>query len=299
MSLLLTLGCQDEARNEVRAAAMPAKVDVQGPVVARVDGEPVSLEDVRQTVEATGLSPADALARLEAETLLADYAQRAGYGGSKQDERAIDAARVRALLRVAVERGTAPEDISEADVKARFDVVRSQRERSEGRRFLQVLFRVEQPAQEATAKAAATELLEQIRGLSGDEAQARLGSYPAKSVRDGVTVVREHVADAQKNGTLAAPLEQAVFSVEPPKLVAEVVKTSFGYHVVAVQGTVAAVTLDFSEAQPLIRQTLSLEARTRALDALIAKLKVDRPIRYDEAAIAKGLADDKILGDGM
>ncbi len=291
--------CDDEPRRATTSAARPAKADVQGPIIARIDGEPVSLEDVQQTVDATGLSPADALARIEAETLLAEHARRSGYGKSKQDERAIEGARVRALLRVAVERGTAPHEIAAAEVKQRFDEVRKKQERPEGRAVTHVLFRSEDAVQDAKAEAAASELLERARLLSADERRRLFESYPSKSERDGLRVTREKIADARADAGLVPAFVQAIFGAKQPQLVSAVVRTSFGYHVINVDGVVPALTLNYSDVEPAIRQALSIEARSIALEQLVSKLRAESTVQFHEPAIASGLADDNILGAGM
>lgn len=306
MSVVLSTACGGEprAKSPAPATATATKAQVQGPIVARVDGEPVSLDDVQQTVLATGLSPAEALGRIEAEALLAEHARRTGYGGSKKDERAIEAARVRVLLRVEIERGTAPEQIPAAAVKERFEQVRKKRDRPEGRAVLHVLFRVEggvqeNGAQEQKARLAAQQLLDKVRSLSAQDVRSALESYPPKSERDGLPIVRERIGDARKGQGLAAPFEQAIFATSTPQLIREIVRTSFGYHVIFVEAIVPAESLNFGDAESAVRQALSTEIRAKALETLLARLKAEGAIQYHEAAIRKGLSDDKLLGEGM
>lgn len=76
---------------------------VAGPVVARVNGEPIGLEEVRAVCAAAGLAPAEALARLVDERVLGQYAEARGYGDLAETHKAVEGARVRALLGEAIE----------------------------------------------------------------------------------------------------------------------------------------------------------------------------------------------------
>ena len=74
-----------------------------GPVVARVNGEAIGLEEVRAVCAASGLSPELALARLVDERVLAQYAEQRGYGDLAETQTELARARVRALLGQTVE----------------------------------------------------------------------------------------------------------------------------------------------------------------------------------------------------
>ena len=87
------------------AAPRADEARVQGMVVARVNGDAISLEEVRKVCAASGLAPEDALARLVEERLLAQHAEARGYGDLAETRAAVTRARVRALLEEQVERG--------------------------------------------------------------------------------------------------------------------------------------------------------------------------------------------------
>jgi hypothetical protein len=72
-------------------------------VVARVNGDVVTLRQVRELCRQTGVSPEAALARLVDELLLAQYAEARGYAELRTTRRELERARVRALLEQAVE----------------------------------------------------------------------------------------------------------------------------------------------------------------------------------------------------
>ena len=95
----------------------------RGAVVARVDGAPIGLDEVRELCERTGLAPRAALERLVDERLLAHAALARGYQRSRQVAREGQRAGVQALLAAAVERGNLPEEVPLAEARERFDRV--------------------------------------------------------------------------------------------------------------------------------------------------------------------------------
>jgi len=74
-------------------------------VVARVNGEPIGLNEVRAVCAASQLSPEEAFQRVIDERLLAQYARARGYGELSASKQELERARVRALLEQVVERG--------------------------------------------------------------------------------------------------------------------------------------------------------------------------------------------------
>jgi hypothetical protein len=92
----------------------------RGTVVARVDGVPIGLDEVRELCVSTGLTPRAALARLEDERLLARAALARGYQHSRELVKESERAGVQVLLAEDVEHGNAPEEIPLAEVRARY-----------------------------------------------------------------------------------------------------------------------------------------------------------------------------------
>lgn len=119
---LLLWACGGDGAGE---RATPRRSHARGPIVARVQGTPIGLEEVRELAQATGLSPRDALSRLEDAVLLQQKAEALGYQRSGLVQREARRALVRALLEEAVEARVRPESIPEADLRARFDSERA------------------------------------------------------------------------------------------------------------------------------------------------------------------------------
>jgi hypothetical protein len=119
--LLLWAACGDAARER----SGPRRSHARGPVVARVQGTPITLEEVRELSLAAGLSPRDALARLEDALLLEHDAEQRGYQRSELVVRETRRALVRALLAQTVEAEVRPDAIPDADLRARFESERA------------------------------------------------------------------------------------------------------------------------------------------------------------------------------
>ncbi len=98
--VLLWSACGEGASPGSSGAGLAARAT--GPVVARVNGDPIGLDEVRTVCASSGLSPEQALARLEDERLLAQYAEARGYG-ALVSRLELERARARALLEQAVD----------------------------------------------------------------------------------------------------------------------------------------------------------------------------------------------------
>jgi hypothetical protein len=116
--LLLLWACGGDGADE-RAA--PERMHARGPIVAHVQGTAIGLEQVRELAQATGLSPRDALSRLEDAVLLQQRAEQLGYQRSELVQRETRRALVQALLAETVEAEVKPEAVPDAELRARFE----------------------------------------------------------------------------------------------------------------------------------------------------------------------------------
>jgi hypothetical protein len=117
--LLLLWACGGDDGTGARAG--PGRTQARGPIVARVEGTPIGLEQVRELAQATGLSPRDALSRLEDAVLLQQQAEQLGYQRSELVQRETRRALVQALLAETVEAEVRPEGVPDAELRARFE----------------------------------------------------------------------------------------------------------------------------------------------------------------------------------
>jgi hypothetical protein len=119
LALGLLPACQEQQ------AANAGRVDVaraRGEVVARVDGSSVGLDEVRELCERMGLTPREALSRLVDERLLAKEALRRGYQRTTLSPEETKRMLVQALLAREIEARHAPESLTQAELRARFDL---------------------------------------------------------------------------------------------------------------------------------------------------------------------------------
>ena len=291
LSAGLALACSGA---ETGPVAKQVHRQARGPVVATVDGDPITLSEIEELVQATELSPREALARLENERVLAAYAEGRGYGKAADAE--LKRARVRALLASAVEVGNAPSEISSEEVSARFEAVRAREEKPETRSVMHVLFKIESAADEAKAAAGAQALLRELQAAgSADQVVAILTKLPEKGAHAGVQIVRE-TGEATRAGTLQKPFVDSVFAASAPGVLPATVRTTLGLHVIFLKAIKPAVGMSLADSEQGIRRQLSTEKRSEALAQLIEQLKVKDPVVLDEAFVRKALADDSLLG---
>jgi hypothetical protein len=102
-----------------------------GSVVATVNGSPIGIEDVRELVLHTGLSPREALARLE-DALLVEQAAAKRPTGDVAAARETRRVLVQVLLAHTVEQEVRPERIPIEQVRERFEQVRGRLNLSAG-----------------------------------------------------------------------------------------------------------------------------------------------------------------------
>lgn len=122
LSLVLAagvFGCQEQ---HAAGGGQVGEARARGEVVARVDGAPIGLEEVRELCERTGLSPREALTRLEDERLLTKEALRRGYQHTALSPEEAQRVLVQALLAREVEAPNGPERLTPAELRARFDL---------------------------------------------------------------------------------------------------------------------------------------------------------------------------------
>jgi peptidyl-prolyl cis-trans isomerase C len=291
----LALGACEQPAAPPRPLTKQAEHSPSGVIVARVNGEPLMLAEVQELSRATGLTPAEALRRLEEERLLAAYAQERGYAQDAQAAHALKQARVRALLKVAVEQGTAPEDVAQAEVAARFEKLKQRDERPELRGVTHVLFKTDGPKSESKARVEAEALLREVGAKASlEEKRALLDAVPEKGQYRGLPVVRESI-EARKDA-LEAPFAEAAFASREPGLVSRVARTTYGFHVILVRDIKPPFRLLLAEHEPAIRTQISIEKRQAALAQLVEELKLKDAPQLDEAFVRRALADDRLLG---
>jgi PPIC-type PPIASE domain len=254
-------------------------------VVASVDGVPIAISEVEQLARDEAFSADDALARLQAEALLAAEAARRGYAAVAEVEQVASQARVQALLRTAVERVTAsPEQVEQAyrESGERF----ASPEKRASRHALASLPKTPTPEQEAAAREFARAALSQLAHAPDLE--------PVWSELSAVTsplfaVSVETLPAVALHGPLVSEFSRALFERSTPGVLREPVRTQYGWHAIVVTEIVPALKVDPASARAELQRELDRDQRERALHTLLRDLQDATGVSYDPA-VQKALA---------
>lgn len=235
------------------------------------------------------MAPQDALARLTAERLLEDEAERRGYGARLETEQVARQALVQALLERAVEQ--APEtQVSQTEIDAAYVAARERFEVPEQRTATHVLAALpRQPSadQDRDARAFIADAIRRLQ--AGGDREATLNALAAEPPGDFSVQVQQLPA-APAHGMFVQEFAEALFSLSAPGVVPEPVRTQFGYHAIVLTHIEPAHATPRAEADATLRSELETKKRKVRADALLLGLKDRTHITYAPDG-AKLLAD--------
>lgn len=269
--------------------ATPA-VSVEGPIAARVDGEPIALSEVEETARASGLTPMEALHRLEQERALLHRAAHVSLHADAEADDATRRASVQALLHARVE-GTIDEStIDRAEIAARYEASRGSWTQPERRASVHVLA----APQNDDARPAAERF---IRGCIARLAAAADPVVEAHAIEaEGAvgrtfTLTVEALPPATRQTGIEEPYLAALFAIpSAPGVAPEPVVTSYGIHAVVLTSIEPSFEMSLAEATPILRRQLVAEHRGAALDALTRSLAAHTSVQVDERVAAVAFA---------
>lgn len=251
---------------------------VGGEVVSTVDGDPITRDDVQRFVDASGLSPREALDLLTREALLMGEATRRGYGKRSEVQLVADQARVQELLKRDIERIQAtPEELAEAYAKQRDRFVQPER-----RRAVHVLAQLPKgasPEAEEAARALATEAAKAF--AIAIDPQSVLEEFAKRSTP--LFKARVEQLPAVPNGAFVPEFSNALFGAAAVGPLAEPVRTEFGYHAIYLVEIIPATSMDLAEASKELGSEIAVAKRKKQLDELVAELRRDARIVVDPA----------------
>ncbi len=283
----------DAARRDAQRAP-EAFAPVDGPVVATVDGEPITLDEVRGAALEAGISPLDALHRLEEERVLYRHALESSSLDPAEAERGARRAAVQALLHHRVEDAVGPDSVTDAELMARYDASRSSFVQPERRTSVHVLARLPPDADETAVAAAERFTRRVITELSREaDPAAAVDRYREEDDPGRVfRIVVEQIPAASRRSSFEAPYLDALFSRSSPGVVAEPVRSTVGFHAIVVTSIEPAFRIPLDEAEPMLRRQILAEHRGAALDALDRELRVRTTVSIDEREASRALAGD-------
>ncbi len=285
-----------------------------GSVVARVQGRAVFARDVAAVAAREGLPLRDALDREVARILLLREAHRRGVARRTEVREAARRISVQRLLYEEVEARVV--EVPERAVRARFERRKEALARPEERFVAHVTFKPvvrsvqsdgeaapvdavdggagratgEDDAAWAVARRHAEALLEEV-GAAEDPAHALVEGWDRWRERLGEGLVRfERMPPVHRDDPLLPEFLDAVFALERPGLVPNLVRTRYGWHVIVVEHIRLARGARYEDVAEELRKEISIERRRERLAELLRDLRARFGVRLREASVRTVLA---------
>jgi parvulin-like peptidyl-prolyl isomerase len=278
IAVSVAVGCGEQVSGLLQGHEPSEVVEVSGDVAGRVNGSAIGVVEVEQLATNGELAPSAALRRLVAERLLAQEARSRGYAVSARTGEATRKAQVQALLEQAVENVAPSDDELEAAYKAQ----RARFEKPEQRQATHLLALLPARASadaERAARAFISQTLVALRAAPDADVAAVLES--AKSHQSSLFQVKlERLPAAPREGKFVPEFAEALFSLTEPGIVAEPVRTEFGYHAIWVTDIIPAFTELRSVAFETLRAELTKHKQKQRLDALLDELRARTAVRF-------------------
>lgn len=293
LGLLVVAACD---RGGGSAAAPGRGARVGGTVAAVVDGEAITVGEVRAELARAGGTPLDALHRVEARLLLAHEAARQGIGAGGGDEFLDRRALVQRLLRD-VEREHPPSSVTDDEVRRVFAESHARWDRPERRTSAHLVVSTDQgplTVADAAAKGLAERLVGEARA-SADPVGLLRARAEAPSGFEHVELRFEELPAFDRSSPIDPSYRDSLFETAAAGVVPRVVWTPFGYNIVVVTGIEPALVATLDTHLETVRGELIDQHRFRALDALTASLRERFPIRFREATVSRLLGDDALF----
>ncbi len=265
-------------------------VTAEGPIAARVDGEPIAVSEVEEAARATGLTPTEALRRLEQERALL---HRAAHVSLQADAEADDASRrasVQALLHDRVEAAIDESTIEDTEIAARYRASRASWMQPERRGSVHVLAAPQNDEARAAAERFIRACIARLAGSTDPAGEARAIAAEGAAGRS-FTLTVEALPPTTRQARIEEPYLAALFAIpSAPGVAPEPVVTSYGIHAVVLTSIEPAFEMTLAEATPILRRQLVAEHRGAALDALTRTLASHTTVQIDERVAAVAFA---------
>lgn len=290
--VLLLVGCESGAAPSGKGGAPKVPFARSGSVdpdriAARVDGEPITLDDVEDLVEMSdgGLGAGEALGALVEQQLLAREAWRRGHRGGSALEIERRRAMARALLGNLGEELTA-EDVPLEDIRQFYeerktvfvhpplrDVVHAVALTGEGKLSDREAEDLARRAAEAVAGAAdARAFQEALKPLRSGEGK-------------GVLKVEDLPPFPGEGSGFDEVFVEAVWGLQGPGSISVPVRTRFGWHVIMMQQDIPERNSSFEEARREIAEGLLPAFKKRETERAIEKLGEKTGVKIYDARL--------------
>ncbi len=259
---------------------------IGGDIVSTVNGHPIHDDSVLSLARSADLDADEALARRQAEELLALEAYRRGFGSSVDAEQQERERLVQALLD-RVNDSVPFESISDDEVSQRFAQQSAALGRPERRKIRQIVVRVDDDA-DPERWDEAERLALRLRGEWQTDPDA-FARYRDVDSLEGFPLQVE-ASGRITQGNLQSLLDAAVFRQPEVGLLSEAYRSSGGWHAIEVTEIEPAVAAVLEDHVDRIRDELANERRRDALIQLADDAEQRFEVEIDEVVAARALA---------
>jgi PPIC-type PPIASE domain len=280
---MAAVGCGSARRERGEHAHGTARVG--GDVISTVDGHPITVGEVQAFANVSGVSPRDALSRLQSEALLAAEAARRGFSRDADVVEVARRGRVQALLQQQIEAIRATDQEVAAAYQKQYARFHTQEQRSS----VHALVRVREGATPEDDRAAQLEAQDILQSLLAAPAPPAGMQQLRRFAGERRAMSVQRIPPVPRDGGLVKPYLDALYSLSAPGIVPDVVRTSFGWHVVVVLQILPATDVTLAEAAPTLRSEIEVEARQQALERLLQALRQDHRV-IDDPRVEHALA---------
>jgi peptidyl-prolyl cis-trans isomerase D len=204
------------------------------------------------------------------------------FEAHKNDFKVPEKRKVRYLL-VDIELLRAKVSVPEADIQREYNANLDQYSTPEQVRASHILFRTE-GKDEATVKAAAEAVLKQAKGGADFAELAKKYSEDESNASKGGDL------DYFQRGRMVPEFDEVVFAMEPGQI-SDLVKTTFGFHIIKLADKRPGTTRSLAEMRQQLTDSLAVQrAQSQAGDlALSLEKQIGKPADLDKVAKAQGL----------
>lgn len=266
-------------------------------VVATVDGQGIALDAVVATAQATALPPSEVVARLVDEELLAREARRRGFGAHPSVHRAVRQSAVQAYLKGELEAKVMPESINRETVARAFEQNIGRFKHAERRESAHILFMVKPKTPPETAEKARRLAEEAIADLRASTDYAATVDRLNGTFREGLQVFAEIVPPLERDAKADVNYLDAMFSLSKPGVVDRPVRSTFGWHAIALTRIIPPSDDSQEEVDAKLRSELVLPERTKRMGALLDEAAKRIPVLRNEAEISNMTMVEFTFGD--
>jgi hypothetical protein len=261
-------------------------------VVSTVNGVAITLSDVNRVARQTGFSAREALAKLQAELLLAERAEALGFRDDPAVEFVTKQAEVQALLTKDVE----PVEVTKEEIEKAYEKDDAYRI-PESRRSLSVLAKIEKNADSKTWQAGEMFARNAIRAFqSSPDIEGVFERF--KSTKSSLfRVIAEKLPATPRNGHFVKEFENALFNHPTPGVLPDPVRTIYGWHAIVLLEIVPSKTISLEEVTDALRKKIATNKRKAALEDLVRTLRRRTRVIRNESAIEFVLTPESIVAN--